>query len=732
MESIPGEDVCSLHQAQLRNGGSSLSAAAVDLAVPVDGWDATIAGGLMDDQETEDTQLMEVEQRGGTELTPVDARDVASHALAFGPQQVLGAPDGMAVGATVGSMYEQISRQYIECELLLHHDNIAVTEVKEAKYEASSAAWGILRRDIDMLGFRMEEEDSWNVLGLYKMEGPEPDTLTINRRAAVLKDLLETISDAALEPAEQEARAEWVCKIRAVRERCLQEVTEVKRLRRAAKVAKDRQPRWYEIDAATTEWLLRQTDDNTTCAINLSNVLRSREARVTQRVLDPQDARHVTSRIIRGGQEALDTLKELDVGGLVMWCPDSREDIGKVCMAIAKVAEASLDKRIHLLIPLEPRPGCHSVTQFTDTWSHDLLQGKWTPFIEQTRFSSEPVKVVVSGLHAPMHQIKSICMITLGTRGGSGLKAMLAPRGSIGTAEDCEIIVIDIAEDDELEFVKRAGSLSDNLVQRWDGPTRASSTQNGHKRLCYMGKIKQAGAWAARLTIMQVKAALGDMKAIVGLNSTYGNNEAILVDVSGPGAAHKVQNLTEDSVMVSSRLMIVRSSASELQWRQKVEEVFQEQDEAFIEKVRYRPSQGGTTIAVPPVLKEEEGRRRYEKKGSDGKEKQVVVRFGGEFVKARADEAENFMRMLQDTAQIQFLSQESEAVSSEYQWRKIQDARFGWKGDVVLQCNTKEEVLRLFAAAEGKTIEVPGGGRISIEIIPHVSLAEESRNARRG
>ena len=49
----------------------------------------------------------------------------------------------------------------------------------------------------------------------------------------------------------------------------------------------------------------------------------------------------------------------------------------------------------------------------------------------------------------------------------------------------------------------------------------------------------------------QVEAGLGDMKAIVGLGATYGNNEAILIDVSGPKAALKVQELVEDAVMVS-------------------------------------------------------------------------------------------------------------------------------------------------------------------------------------
>ena len=41
------------------------------------------------------------------------------------------------------------------------------------------------------------------------------------------------------------------------------------------------------------------------------------------------------------------------------------------------------------------------------------------------------------------------------------------------------------------------------------------------------------------------------------------------------------------------------------------------------------------------------------------------------------------------------------------------------------------EVLKLFAAIEGKTIDVPGGGKIAIEVIPHVSLIDEAREIKR-
>jgi hypothetical protein len=183
--------------------------------------------------------------------------------------------------------------------------------------------------------------------------------------------------------------------------------------------------------------------------------------------------------------------------------------------------------------------------------------------------------------------------------------------------------------------------------------------------------------------------------------------------------------------MLSPKLMVARSAASEIQWRRRVEEAFLDQDDDYVEKVRYRPSQGGGTIAIPPVLKEQKDRKRHSNKGSDGKELQVVIRLGGEFIGARLEESPRFMAMIATAAQVPLQQQESEAVSSQYQWRTLKDARFGWRGDVLIRCSSKEEVLKLFAAIEGKTIDVPGGGKITIEVIPHVSLIDEAREIKR-
>ena len=189
----------------------------------------------------------------------------------------------------------------------------------------------------------------------------------------------------------------------------------------------------------------------------------------------------------------------------------------------------------------------------------------------------------------------------------------------------------------------------------------------------------------------------------------------------------KVQELTEDAVLVSPRLLLARSTASEKQWKEKTEEIFQQEGD-FIEKIRYRPSQGGATIAVPPVLQEHKDRRRKEGNGDEAKRNQVIIRLRGEFIETRSNQAEKIMKMMAEEAQIQIDEEESGVVSGKKQWKKMVDARTGWKGDVLLRCAAVEEGIKLFRSVEGKTIEVGEGGKITVEIIPHASVVQEARN----
>lgn len=226
---------------------------------------------------------------------------------------------------------------------------------------------------------------------------------------------------------------------------------------------------------------------------------------------------------------------------------------------------------------------------------------------------------------------------------------------------------------------------------------------------------------------MRIKAHLNPMDVIVGLHSTFGNPDSILIDVSGSAVGNMVQELTEDAVMISPRLMVARSTASEKQWREKTEALFQREGD-FIEKVRYRASQGGNTISIPPVLQEQKDRKKKETKDDEGKLTQIIIRLRDELIETQEEQVHKVIKMVTEKTQIKIGEEESPVVAGKRQWKKIKDARTGWKRDVLLKCSDTDEVIKIFRLIEGRAIEMGEDGRVTVEIIPHAKMAIEARN----
>ena len=143
-----------------------------------------------------------------------------------------------------------------------------------------------------------------------------------------------------------------------------------------------------------------------------------------------------------------------------------------------------------------------------------------------------------------------------------------------------------------------------------------------------------ANEWAAKIAILRVKAALVGRSVVVGSTRTYGCAEALLLDLSAPTAAAKVQALVEEAVLVTPRLMIARSHAAVTQWEQRLSEIYAEHDGAYIEKVRHRPSEGGGILTEAPVLREHVVMKRLLSRGGEGSALRVLLRLSGDTVNA--------------------------------------------------------------------------------------------------
>ena len=352
----------------------------------------------------------------------------------------------------MGHQNQSYDREYMKMHIAEHSNRMVVDSPEEADDTVNTTPWGKLEKDTNEMGFYMESDDLWYVLGLQRMEGPENDKVTISKRAGIINDKLASISDAKLEPQERAKKAKWISKVDEAQAHCLGELPMIQMERKKLKVPKDRLPRWAEATTAVSEYIMEEVDQKSVCMLNMSNLLRSAAPRSDKHEFAPAAlARDYVGRLIKGGQETVDALEEMGDKGVVMWCPDSKDDIGRIVAGLAKATGQGTQAQITMVIPLEPRPGCRNESQFMDTWTHELLNHKWSPFIEDVRFSSEPVKIVISGLYAPMNQVKSLCLVTLRSGQGAGRRGMMKTRGTIGTGEDTSILIVDIKEEDEVE-----------------------------------------------------------------------------------------------------------------------------------------------------------------------------------------------------------------------------------------------------------------------------------------
>ena len=102
-------------------------------------------------------------------------------------------------------------------------------------------------------------------------------------------------------------------------------------------------------------------------------------------------------------------------------------------------------------------------------------------------------------------------MVTLSTEGGDGLRTMMRSRGVIGTGNDRTLIVVDLKEEEELEFLKRSGQVPRDIVEAWHGPTNAASSTRECGRIVYAGTLREEGAWAARVSTLLVKEKMEGM-----------------------------------------------------------------------------------------------------------------------------------------------------------------------------------------------------------------------------
>ena len=290
---------------------------------------------------------------------------------------------------------------------------ISRTQIPTWQMVSTATDTSSIRSLLAALAFDLETTGPWNALGLSRLEGPTPNTHMLQSRRDVAIKLIDSCSAALNEHAQQE-----IHKIRAdigqACEKCCADLDTNAQERRHLKGNNRNVPRWMEPSDDLLAHLTRQTTTNGKIALHLSN-LTSADITSHTNIMDVTACRQIHKHLCGTPDEIERALTHLGDQPLTTWAPTDNGQLLKVAAAVRNIHNTRTGQaQLTLAVPFDPYSACDKATDITDVWDHPLLHTKWKDVVVDITLLTPPTRIVVSGLHAPIHAHKCISLFTLG------------------------------------------------------------------------------------------------------------------------------------------------------------------------------------------------------------------------------------------------------------------------------------------------------------------------------
>ena len=162
-------------------------------------------------------------------------------------------------------------------------------------------------------------------------------------------------------------------------------------------------------------------------------------------VTDVTTARQIHNHLCGPPEEIERALARLGDQPLLTWAPTDNGQLLKVAAAVRKLHNTRAGQaQLILAIPFDPYPACDKITDITDVWDHPLLHTKWRDVVVDVSLLTPPTRIVVSGIHAPIHAHKCISLFTLGQPTAHALPRLTTWRLNFFSFTSGPIITVDI------------------------------------------------------------------------------------------------------------------------------------------------------------------------------------------------------------------------------------------------------------------------------------------------
>ena len=495
---------------------------------------------------------------------------------------------------------EHMYYEYVETEITRSGELIAAAQAARGKTRAEIPSWHTLSTATDTtpirsllaaLAFNTETSEPWSTLGLSRLEGPKPSMHMLQSRRDVALKLIDSCPATLHELALRD-----ITKIRAdicsACDDCCANLETNAQERRHLKGSNRNVPRWMEPSDDLLAYLTTLLPTTGKIALHLSN-LTTADITVYKNITDVDTTRQIQTHLCGPPDEIERALTRLGDQPILTWAPTDNGQLLKVAAAVRNLHNTRAGQaQLILAVPFDPYPACDKVTDITDVWDHPLLHAKWRDVVVDVSLLTPPTRIVVSGMHAPIHAHKCISLFTLGQPNTYALPRLTTWRLNFFSFASGPIINVDTPT----QFSRAVRGLITTMglpaLQTIDHPRPSLGTTKEMPRSTIHLHMEHGKLSPIHLEAMLtwLGNALKDFQAIIGVLTTMSSPTAMLVDVMSASAGFTHAELSWSTLIISPRLLLVETRSDSHAWSSNFTAAWQQDPITAGIKIRYRPS----------------------------------------------------------------------------------------------------------------------------------------------
>ncbi len=569
---------------------------------------------------------------------------------------------------------------------------------------------------LEGLAYQIHHHSPFQVIGFSELDGPAPTTERVEHR----RRLAARVTTHFAQPADNPEVLRTMEAINQACNTCIRRIPDIITQRKAIKGTTKNTPNWWELSPASIQFLadLHPLGPGIPfrVATQLSNLYKYNHNDSVARV---DDARTLYTQLNSPPANISAALADL-TQPVITWAPESPEQALKVAASFREVRARGLGPAaLSMVVPFDHIPSCSTVTHITDVWSHPLLTPKAKDIVASVSIIDPPQRMIVSGPHAPHHTQKCLAVFTLQPCTAPAIPRLLRWQDTLLTQNSTQVIWIDCPHEYRWQIYHLIPTFELPGCYHTDRPRPSrSSTSNTPWANIKIHFNEGVGSTLMQDTITHwLKKTLSQYRAVVGLQTAITSPTSKILEITSPLATYHLGHLSHSCILLSNRMAVVDTLTSKEVWAERLTKLWEADPTVAAIRLRLRESDPSRSKkfaevqATPEQISAARARKGHAQVEPDNS-KPVTLRATLHIplsIEGHVDTwAPQLMRNLSQLSGVQLKRHEGEQGLEWGTWNPILNFEGQWTGKILIQCQSKQDILQLHRQVCNKGVNIQG------------------------